>query len=70
MDYHLYRGLSAHRNLWFKYLRRSGVLLVNFEIGFDHGFDAFSLVSMCGGNPRHDAYGFQHWKEGAYSENI
>lgn len=28
------------------------------------GLMLFSLVSMCGGNPRHDAYGFQHWKEG------
>ena len=24
----------------------------------------FSLISMCGGNPQHNAYGFQHWKEG------
>lgn len=28
------------------------------------GLMLFSLVSMCGGNPHHDAYGFQHWKEG------
>lgn len=28
------------------------------------GLMLFALISMCGGNPRHDAYGFQHWKEG------
>lgn len=28
------------------------------------GLMIFALISMCGGNPKHDAYGFQHWKEG------
>lgn len=28
------------------------------------GLMMFSLISMCGGNPKHDAYGFQHWREG------
>lgn len=28
------------------------------------GLMLFALISMCGGNPKHDAYGFQHWKEG------
>ncbi|ABN65353.2 Proline-specific permease (Proline transport protein) [Scheffersomyces stipitis CBS 6054] len=28
------------------------------------GLMFFSLISMCGGNPKGDAYGFQHWKEG------
>ncbi|EGW34890.1 uncharacterized protein SPAPADRAFT_131915 [Spathaspora passalidarum NRRL Y-27907] len=28
------------------------------------GLMFFSLISMCGGNPQHNAYGFQHWKEG------
>lgn len=28
------------------------------------GLMFFGLVSMCGGNPNRDAYGFQHWKEG------
>ncbi|KAI5967052.1 PUT4 [Candida theae] len=28
------------------------------------GLMLFSLISMCGGNPHHNAYGFQHWNEG------
>lgn len=28
------------------------------------GLMLFALISMCGGNPKHDAYGFQHWHEG------
>ncbi|KAK6198488.1 proline-specific permease [Scheffersomyces amazonensis] len=28
------------------------------------GLMLFGLISMCGGNPKHDAYGFQNWKEG------
>lgn len=28
------------------------------------GLMLFSLISMCGGNPKHNAYGFQHWTEG------
>lgn len=28
------------------------------------GLMFLAFISMCGGNPRHDAYGFQHWKEG------
>lgn len=28
------------------------------------GLMLFALISMCGGNPKGDAYGFQHWKEG------
>ncbi|KAK6464819.1 proline-specific permease [Scheffersomyces coipomensis] len=28
------------------------------------GLMLFALISMCGGNPQHNAYGFQHWKEG------
>ena len=31
----------------------------------------FTLVTMCGGNPRHDAYGFRHWtKPGPFAEYI
>ncbi|KAK6457826.1 proline-specific permease [Scheffersomyces xylosifermentans] len=28
------------------------------------GLMIFALISMCGGNPHNNAYGFQHWKEG------
>lgn len=29
---------------------------------------AFTLVTMCGGNPQHDAYGFRYWSEpGAFA---
>ncbi|CAG9952068.1 unnamed protein product [Clonostachys rosea f. rosea IK726] len=29
----------------------------------------FTLVTMCGGNPQHDAYGFRHWQDpGAFLE--
>lgn len=24
---------------------------------------SFTLVTMCGGNPQHDAFGFRHWNE-------
>lgn len=30
---------------------------------------AFTLVTMCGGNPKHDAYGFRYWSDpGAFRE--
>ncbi|KAM0232135.1 hypothetical protein ACHAP5_010837 [Fusarium lateritium] len=30
---------------------------------------SFTFVTMCGGNPRHDAYGFRHWKNpGPFAE--
>lgn len=30
---------------------------------------AFTLVTMCGGNPKHDAYGFRYWSNpGAFRE--
>lgn len=28
------------------------------------GLMMFSLISMCGGNPKHDAYGFENWPKG------
>ncbi|KAI1861297.1 uncharacterized protein JN550_010976 [Neoarthrinium moseri] len=31
----------------------------------------FTFVTMCGGNPHHDAYGFRYWREpGAFAEYI
>lgn len=31
---------------------------------------AFTFVTMCGGNPKHDAYGFRYWKTpGAFAEH-
>lgn len=31
---------------------------------------AFTLVTMCGGNPQHDAYGFRYWSNpGAFAEH-
>ncbi|KAI2471082.1 amino acid permease/ SLC12A domain-containing protein [Annulohypoxylon bovei var. microspora] len=31
----------------------------------------FTLVTMCGGNPQHDAYGFRYWSDpGAFAEHI
>lgn len=31
---------------------------------------AFTLLTMCGGNPHHDAYGFRHWRDpGAFAEH-
>ncbi|SPN99236.1 probable carnitine transporter [Cephalotrichum gorgonifer] len=31
----------------------------------------FTFVTMCGGNPQHDAYGFRYWKEpGAFAEHF
>ncbi|KAF2279307.1 histidine permease [Westerdykella ornata] len=31
----------------------------------------FTFVTMCGGNPKHDAYGFRHWKNpGPFAEYI
>ncbi|EMG46657.1 prnB Proline-specific permease [Candida maltosa Xu316] len=35
-----------------------------FKVILILGLMLFSLISMCGGNPHHNAYGFQHWKEG------
>ncbi|KAI4762456.1 putative amino acid permease [Aureobasidium sp. EXF-3400] len=29
---------------------------------------AFTFVTMVGGNPQHDAYGFRNWKHGAFAE--
>ncbi|KAF4955340.1 hypothetical protein FSARC_11874 [Fusarium sarcochroum] len=30
---------------------------------------SFTFITMCGGNPKHDAYGFRHWKNpGAFAE--
>ncbi|KAI5235387.1 putative amino acid permease [Aureobasidium subglaciale] len=29
---------------------------------------AFTFVTMVGGNPQHDAYGFRNWKDGAFAE--
>ncbi|KAK0308692.1 hypothetical protein LTR48_001221 [Friedmanniomyces endolithicus] len=32
---------------------------------------AFTFITMVGGNPRHDAYGFRYWKNpGAFAEHI
>lgn len=36
----------------------------SFKVILILGLMLFSLISMCGGNPQHNAYGFQHWKEG------
>ncbi|KAI1207835.1 amino acid permease/ SLC12A domain-containing protein [Annulohypoxylon truncatum] len=31
----------------------------------------FTLVTMCGGNPQHDAYGFRYWSDpGSFAEHI
>lgn len=30
------------------------------------GLVLLTLVTMCGGNPRHDAYGFRHWSNGNF----
>ncbi|OTA96535.1 hypothetical protein M434DRAFT_392723 [Hypoxylon sp. CO27-5] len=31
----------------------------------------FTLVTMCGGNPKHDAYGFRYWRDpGSFAEYI
>ncbi|KAF2755980.1 hypothetical protein EJ05DRAFT_441696 [Pseudovirgaria hyperparasitica] len=31
----------------------------------------FTFVTMCGGNPKHDAYGFRYWREpGAFAESV
>jgi amino acid transporter len=29
---------------------------------------AFTFITMVGGNPQHDAYGFRNWKHGAFAE--
>jgi len=32
---------------------------------------SFTFVTMCGGNPKHDAYGFRYWnKPGAFAEHL
>lgn len=32
---------------------------------------SFTFITMCGGNPKHDAYGFRYWnKPGAFAEHL
>lgn len=43
----------------------SGKLLLIFMVF------SFTLVTMCGGNPQHDAYGFRYWNSpGAFAEYV
>ncbi|KAI4717664.1 amino acid permease [Aureobasidium sp. EXF-10727] len=41
-----------------------------FKVLLVLGLFLFTFITMVGGNPLHDAYGFRYWKQGAFVEHL
>ncbi|KAJ0137555.1 DNA polymerase kappa [Fusarium oxysporum f. sp. albedinis] len=47
-----------------QYYGEAEFVMASMKILLLFGLVLLTIITMCGGNPRHDAYGFLHWKNG------
>lgn len=47
-----------------KYYGEAEFLMASLKVLLLFGLVFLTVVTMCGGNPKHDAYGFRYWKDG------
>ena len=47
-----------------KWYGESEFIMASLKVLLLIGLVLITLITMCGGNPKHDAYGFTHWKHG------
>lgn len=47
-----------------RYYGEAEFIMASTKVLLILGLILLTVVTMCGGNPRHDAYGFRHWKNG------
>lgn len=59
----LFVGLSMS-NVCYRWYGESEFVMACTKVLLLIGLVLLTLVTMCGGNPRHDAYGFRHWGGG------
>ncbi|KAH7312596.1 amino acid permease/ SLC12A domain-containing protein [Stachybotrys elegans] len=49
-----------------KWFGESEFIMASTKILLLFGLILITIITMCGGNPRNDAYGFRHWSNGNY----
>ena len=53
-----------------KWYGESEFIMASLKVLLLIGLILITLITMCGGNPRHDAYGFRYWGDGNYMQSF